>query len=76
MTVIATITAKGQTAIPQEIRAALRVGPGELIAWELVDDGSARVRRVQPPDREYLRALEDALSEWGGAADEDAYRDL
>lgn len=76
MTVIAKITTKGQTTIPQEIRAALQVGPGDLIAWELADDGSARVRRVQPLDLEYLRALEGTLSEWGSAADEEAYRDL
>lgn len=76
MTVIAKITSKGQTTIPQEIRAALQVGPGDLIAWELADDGSARVRRVQPLDLEYLRALEGTLSEWGSAADEEAYRDL
>lgn len=76
MTAVAKVTAKGQTTIPQEVRAALHVGPGDLIAWEVAEDGSARVRRVQPLDLEYLRALEGTLSEWGGEADEKAYRDL
>ncbi len=76
MVALAKITAKGQTTIPQDVRAALRVGPGDLIAWEVEDDGTATVRRVQPMDIEYLRALEGTLGEWSGAADEEAYRDL
>jgi AbrB family looped-hinge helix DNA binding protein len=76
MTAIAKITAKGQTTIPQDIRAALGIGPGDLIAWDVAEDGTARVRRVQPLDLEYLRAVEGTLSEWAGAADEEAYREL
>lgn len=76
MVAVAKITAKGQTTIPQEIRMALHVGPGDLIAWEVAEDGSARVRRVQPLDVEYLRALAGTLSEWESEADEKAYRDL
>ncbi len=76
MLTVAKITAKGQTTIPQGIRAALNVAPGDLIAWEAGEDGTATVRRVQPLDIEYLRALEGTLTEWAGAADEEAYRDL
>jgi antitoxin PrlF len=76
MVAVAKITAKGQTTIPQDVRAALHVGPGDLIAWEVEDDGTATVRRVQPLDLEYLRAIEATLSEWAGAADEEAYREL
>lgn len=76
MTAFAKITTKGQTTIPANIRAALHVGAGDLIAWEMAEDGSARVRRVQPLDIEYLRAVEGTLSEWAGEADEEAYRGL
>lgn len=76
MTAIAKITAKGQTTIPQEIRAVLNVKPGDLIAWEPASNGSVQVRRITPLDVEYLRAVEGTLSEWAGAADEEAYRDL
>jgi len=76
MLAIAKITAKGQTTIPQNVRTALQVAPGDLIAWEVAADGTATVRRVQPLDLEYLRAVEGTLSEWGGSADEEAYRDL
>jgi hypothetical protein len=40
------------------------------------EDGTATVRRVQPMDVEYVRALEGTLSEWAGAADEVAYGGL
>ncbi len=76
MLAVAKITAKGQTTIPQDVRAALHVVPGDLIAWEVGADGTATVRRVQPLDIEYLRAVEGTLSEWATSADEEAYRGL
>lgn len=76
MTNIAKITAKGQTTVPQEIRTALNVKPGDLLAWEVLENGRVEVRRVQPLDVEYLRALEGTLSEWACQEDEEAYRDL
>ena len=76
MTALAKITAKGQTTIPAEIRAALGAKPGDMVAWEIESDGSVRVRRVQPLDIEYLKALEGTLSEWTSPADEEAYREL
>lgn len=76
MLAISKLTAKGQTTIPQEIRAALKVVPGDLIAWEAGTDGSATVRPVRPMDMQYLRAVEGSLGEWAGAADEEAYRDI
>ncbi|MBF0623967.1 MAG: type II toxin-antitoxin system PrlF family antitoxin [Magnetococcales bacterium] len=76
MTAIAKITSKGQTTVPRKIREALHVGPGDRILWELLPDGSVRVRRSQPMDLEYLRALEGTLTEWGSAEDEEAFRDL
>lgn len=73
---IAKITSKGQTTIPQEIRAALKVGPGDYLAWDVGPDGVARVRRVRPLDLEYLRAVEVTLDEWSSDADEAAYGEL
>lgn len=73
---VAKITSKGQTTIPQEVRSAMHVAPGDLIAWDVAADGTATVRRVQPIDLEYLRALESTLSEWASPEDDEAYRDL
>ena len=76
MFAVAKITAKGQTTIPQNVRAALHVSAGDLIAWEIGANDTATVRRVQPLDIEYLRAVEGTLGEWAGAADDEAYREL
>ena len=76
MAAVSKITAKGRTTIPQEVRAALHVAAGDLIAWDVSQEGVAIVRRVQPLDIEYLRAVEGTPSEWAGAADEEAYREL
>jgi len=76
MNAIAKITSKGQTTIPQEIRAVLKVKPGDLLLWVSLPSGEVRVRKVEPLDLEYLRGLEGTLSEWAGAADEAAYAGL
>jgi antitoxin PrlF len=76
MEAVAKVTAKGQTTIPKEVREALEIGPGDLIVWEVARDRRAVVRRAQPWDLEYLRAVEGTLSEWTSLADEEAYRDL
>lgn len=76
MLAVAKITAKGQTTIPLDVRTALKVAAGDLIAWEYGADGTATVRRIVPMDLEYLRAVEGTLSEWSSSADEEAYRGL
>ena len=55
---------------------ALHVVPGDLITWSVDADGTATLRRVQPLDIDYLRAVEGTLSEWDTAVDQEAYRDL
>jgi antitoxin PrlF len=76
MRAVGRITATGQTTIPHDIRVALNVSAGDLIGWEIRPDGTAIVRRIKPVDIEHMRALERTLSEWSGAADEEAYGDL
>ena len=76
MAIISKLTSKGQTTIPREVRAALRSKPGNLLVWDIGDEGKVAVRRVQPLDAEYLQAVEKTMSEWRTAEDEAAYGDL
>jgi len=73
MTAISKITSKGQTTVPQAVRAALKSKPGDLIAWEIDARGNVGVRRIQAAD---LKALEDTLNEWRTDEDEKAYGKL
>jgi hypothetical protein len=41
-----------------------------------VAEGRAVVRRVEPMDLAYLKALEESLTEWASPEDEEAYRGL
>lgn len=50
MPAISKITAKGQTTVPREVRAALKSKPGDLIAWDIEPNGRIAVRRIQPLD--------------------------
>jgi antitoxin PrlF len=70
------VTARGRTTIPREIREALGIAPGDSIVWEVPPGGTAVVRRVQPRDEAYFRAVEGTLSEWTSPADEEAFRGL
>lgn len=76
MTEISKITVKGQTTVPRRIREAVQISAGDQISWEVHDDGSIRVRRVDPLDLAFLHALDASLSEWSSDADEEAYHDL
>lgn len=73
MATVVKVTVKGQTTIPQEVRQALDIKPGDLLLWE-TDEGIAKVRRVQPLDLAYLRGIEGTLGEWSSDEDEEAYR--
>lgn len=76
MNAIARITSKGQTTIPAAIREGLHVAPGDAVLWEMQTDGTARVRRVDPLDVAYLKAVEGTLTEWATHEDAEAYDGL
>ena len=39
-----TITAKGQTTVPRQVRQQLGAGPGTRLVWHVMPDGSLIVR--------------------------------
>lgn len=42
---VSTITSKNQTTVPRAVRERLRIGPGDVLRWE-VEDGGLRVLPV------------------------------
>ena len=72
---ISRLSSKGQVTIPREIRAALHLEAGDLVAYDL-KDGKAILRRAEPFDAAYHSALSETLEEWGSVDDDKAFRDL
>ncbi len=66
------LTSKAQTTIPQAVRVALHLSPGDALAY-VVEDGRAVLTRWQPETRENPFA---SFTEWESAADEEAYATL
>ena len=72
---VSTVTSKGQTTLPREVRAALALEPGDRVLYEI--EGHAVVlRKLTPLDSAYLGALQSTLSEWNSPEDAEAYDDL
>jgi antitoxin PrlF len=69
------LSSKGQVTIPREIRAALHLEAGDLVAYDL-KDGKAILRRAEPFDAAYHSALSETLEEWGSVDDDKAFHDL
>lgn len=42
------MTIKGQTTLPKDVRAALRLQPGDRVRYMILDGGEVRIARAQP----------------------------
>ncbi len=71
------LTTKYQATIPQPVREVLGLKSGDVVRFEINERGVVNLRKQQPFDAEYARALSGTLaSEWSSDDDEAAYRDL
>jgi antitoxin PrlF len=71
---LSTLSSKGQTTIPQEIRKTLNLRSGDAIAFEVEDDGKVVLKKVraQDDDLDYLKSIEMTLApEWMSDDDDD-----
>jgi antitoxin PrlF len=72
---VSRLTSKGQATIPVGVRKALRLKPGDRVAFEIVGQ-QVTLRRVDPLDRAFMKLSEHAFTEWNSPEDEEAFRDL
>ncbi len=71
------LTSKAQTTIPQPVRSALGVGPGDEIGY-VIEHGRVLLTKVAPPARRGA-PFEDpfaAFSEWESAEDDEDFAGL
>ena len=69
------LTKKYQATIPRPVRKILHLSSGDVIAFDIGDDG-IHLRKARPVDLLFAKALQGTMNEWASAADEEAYRDL
>jgi len=69
------LSVKGQVTIPKEIREVLGLKAGDMIAYE-VQNGVVTLRRTEPFDAAFHKALSATLDEWDTPEDDEAFRDL
>jgi antitoxin PrlF len=72
---ISKISIKGQVTIPVNIRKAMGIEPGDLIAYEL-QGKTVKLKRIEPFDAAYHSAIAETLEEWDSPEDDEAFNDL
>ena len=72
---ISKVTRKGQTTIPQSIRAKLDITTGDSVIFVL-RGAEVVLQKLTGLDNAYLQAVEDTLGEWSSVEDDKAYFDL
>lgn len=71
------LTIKYQATIPAPVREALGLSSGDSVVFEVREPGVVVLRKQQPMDLDYLRAVSSTLeSEWLSDEDEAAYANL
>lgn len=69
------LSSQNQVTLPKEVRTALKAKPGDVIAYE-IEDNVVYLKRVDPFDAAFHKALTHTLNEWASDEDEEAFRDL
>jgi antitoxin PrlF len=77
---ISRITSKYQATVPADVRAALGLGAGDRISWDIEEDG-AKVRRAAslPDDADWKGAVlidSKVFGEWLNPEDDELVRGL
>ncbi len=70
---ISSVTSKGQTTIPADMRRETGIMPGSNVHFVL-ENGRIILEKVQPVDERWNAGQSAMMSEWN-SADEDAYND-
>ena len=65
------LTTKAQTTIPQSVRTALRLQPGDELAYKIENGHVVLTRKRNADDNPFA-----TFSEWAGDADTQAYGGL
>ncbi len=65
------VSVKSQTVIPREVRAQLKLKPGDTLRYRMTEDGILLDKATEAGDDPFA-----VFSEWTSEADENAYGKL
>ena len=66
------LSSKSQVTLPREVREVLGARPGDTIVYE-VEGSVVRLKRLEPFDAAFHKALSNTLTEWASDEDEEAF---
>ncbi|PHS24377.1 MAG: AbrB family transcriptional regulator [Methylophaga sp.] len=69
------LTKKYQATIPEPVRRMLHLTAGDVIAFD-IDNNNVHLRKARSVDTVFAQSLQDTLTEWDSAEDDEAYREL
>lgn len=69
------LSAKARITLPRAVRTAMGVKPGDTLVYR-ISKGGVTLARAERLDRDYLKAVEATLTEWGSAEDAEAFDGL
>jgi antitoxin PrlF len=67
------LTSKAQTTIPQSVRRALQLKPGDELEYQMIDD---QVLLTKAHGGKKMHDPFHTFDEWSRASDDEAYADL
>jgi AbrB family looped-hinge helix DNA binding protein len=70
------VISKGQATIPMAVREQLNLKPGDTVLFEESGPGTISICGAESLDLEFLRTLEETLTEWNSDNDNEAFGDL
>ena len=73
---ISKLTTKYQATIPKEIRKKLKIKAGDSVIFKLIDEDTVVLKKAKPLDKEYLKLLDNTLTEWESEYDEEDFKHL
>lgn len=65
-----TVTTKGQTTLPKDVRAALQLNPGDRVRYMILDGGEVRLVRSRPV-MQLAGLLKDRTDKWASLEEMD-----
>ncbi|MDC0865104.1 AbrB/MazE/SpoVT family DNA-binding domain-containing protein [Rickettsiaceae bacterium] len=69
------LTEKYQATIPSKVRKFLNLHKGDTIGFE-IQNNKVLLKKTTTISDQYLKSLNNLLSEWSSKEDEEAYYDL